>query len=152
MVNNATPPQQIVRYGRDEMTQHEDTGVGAVTVGNLVERVANGVQNHSTAAGQDGTTLIAIAHRGVGMEAGDAYDDGTNVKYLAVSGGGVWLRLAAGENVARGDQLVSAGDGTVRLLDTAGGDTAGGVVAEAEEALDNSGGTEAAFIRTEVTN
>lgn len=57
--------------------------------------------------------------------------------------------LAAGENVASDDALVSAGNGALRAYDEAGGDTGADIVATAFEAVDNSGGAEPVRLRVE---
>lgn len=144
--------QQVVRYGRDEFLQHEAPADGVVNAGDLVETTAAGIGSHATAAGIMDRVLVALDDRDTGMELDDTYDDGENAKYIAASGGGVHLRLDAGVTAAEGDRLVSAGNGAVRLLDTAGGDAEAAVVAVAAEDIDNSGGTAPTPIATDVAN
>lgn len=159
---------QAVRHGRHEMEQGEgpaDVADGAsIVVGDLLEKTAGAnldaattqdveefenhtsvpVAPHSVDGGQVAQTVVAIDARQRGMELGDEYSQGDNVLYKEASGGGVHLRLAAGETVSDGDPLVSAGDGTVRAFVPSSGttpDDAAAIVGEADEDLDASGAT-----------
>ena len=146
---NVEGPLQIVRNGREHMQKFEGThdvgndyvAAAAITSGDLVELTAGGLQPHSTAAGVVARPLVAVDMREVGMEAGDAYAAGNTVKAMAPYGGGLWMRLAQGENVDIHERLVSAGDGTLRALDTAGGDAELATVCVAVRPTDNSGGS-----------
>jgi len=135
---------KVVRYGRNEFVQHEEAADGAVTAGFLLERTANGVAAHSTAAGDINTPLVAKDLRQAGFTLGDEYSDGVDVPYLACSGGGAHLMLATANDVAAGDRLVSAGDGSVRAYDSAN-DAAAAVVATADEDLNNTSGSPSAI-------
>lgn len=152
-------PFGVIRYGRDEMVQHEHklaSGAADVEPGMLIERVDDGsgniaVQPHSSAGAID-EVYVAIEARGRGMSALDSgYSDGGDsyVRYVKVSGGGINAKLAVGETVAIGDQLVSNGDGYFRALDTAGGDAADAGELEVASPVDNSGGSAAVFVPTE---
>lgn len=149
---------QVVRYGRGEMLQHEGTAAEAITAGNLVERAAGGdIQNHSTDGARGMQILVAVDDRDRGMEFGDTYTAGDDAtKFLACSGGGVHLRLAAGEAVTEGAPLVPAAGGPVResAVDGTTGEYTelGAVVAVAAEAIDNSAGTEPAQIAVDVSH
>lgn len=145
-----------VVFGDGEVQTDEREAAAAVEPGELVEFAADGrVQPHSTAAGQ-AVTRFAKAAREVGKTIEDTYtydgtlDEGENVHYGYPAPGtpvpGAWL--AAGETVDPGTPLVSAGDGTLRALDTAGGDDPSAIVAYSNEATDNGGGAEA--VRHEV--
>ena len=148
-----TGPFGVVRYGRDEMVQHEHRladGADAVAPGELVERVDDDgdirVQAHSEAGSAD-NCYVVIEARGRGMNAQDGeYDvDGDDlVRYVDASGGGLNMHLAAGEDVSIGDGLESDGAGQLVAQDT------GDAVAEAAAAVDNSAGADAVFIPTEV--
>lgn len=143
--------QKIVRYGREEMVQHEEFTDGSdIATGELLEETANGVAPHATAAESGARTLVAVDARDRGMEMGDTYVADELVRYMDASGGGVHLRLVTGESVSKGDDLVSAGDGSVRNIDTAGGDTADAIVASADEAVDNSGGSAPAYVAVDI--
>lgn len=136
---------KVVRYGRNEFVQHEETADGsAVDTGMLLEETANGVQPHSTADGAPSKVLVALDARERGMELGDQYPAGSLVKYVKVSGGGAHMPLAAGETVADGDDLTSNGDGALAAMNGDGTSTATGITAD--EDLDNSGASEAAYV------
>lgn len=153
---------QTIRYGRDEMSKHEDQIASASTTiepGMLLERVAGSggetrVQPHS--GGTTGTTLFAVEARGRGMSATatgpDAYTVGGDefVRYMACSGGGLHAKLAAGNSVSNGDPVVSNGDGTVIPFDSAS-HAGSDIVGEVEENLDISGEDASAFVEIEVT-
>lgn len=156
-------PFGIVRYGREEMVEDErqmDSASADIEPGMLLERLDDGgdvvVQPHSTAAEQDPDALVAVPARDRGMNAptGDSDEEpdvystsGDDfVRFMDASGGGLYMLLAAGENVTAGASLVSNGDGYLRQLDTAGGDDPNAVAFETEEAVDNSGGSSAVFI------
>lgn len=153
-------PLMTVRYGRDEMTRHEHqmaSGSSDIEPGMLVERVDDGsgnirVQPHSSAGAVD-TVYVAIEARGRGMNATDGVYSTTGddyVRYVSPSGGGLNLKLATGETASIGDQLVSNGDGNLRVIDTAGGDAEDAGEFEVSDNVDNSGGSEAVFVPTEV--
>jgi len=57
------------------------------------------------------------------------------------------LRLAGGEALAVGDYIVSAGDGTVRAFDGAGGDTEAGKFGVVVEAADEGAGDTLVTVR-----
>lgn len=141
------------RYGRDQVTQHEDSAGAAVDVGQLLEKGANGPIPHGTDGAVLDQVLVAKDARGRGMELGDSYASGSNMHYFnANSGAGLHLRLDAGESVtgpADGSptRLVSSGNGNVRAFNADADDD---VVALADETLDNSGGASAVDVAAEV--
>lgn len=148
---------QVVRHSRRLMTQFEQPVAADTQAGMLVEETANGIQPHSTAGVGVARIMVAKDDRTIGMTLGDTYDgtNSVNAKYLVCSGGGVHLLLAAGESVTEHDRLVSAGDGTVRLIDqdgTAPDDPDSAMVASVAEGetVDNTGGTEPAPVAVEV--
>lgn len=109
---------------------------------------------HQTAAA-NAVPRFARERDWVGDDADDAYAAGERVDYFtARPGDRVYAKLAAAAAaVARGDFLESAGDGTLRVLttDAATDDTQReSVVAQALEAVDNSGGGSEAWILVEV--
>lgn len=101
---------------------------GAITPGHLVEYVGDTetVQVHSTAA-ERGLTMFAdiVPYSGdpdtAAAPIDDAYADGDYVKCFVADVGNRVNAIAA-EAIAFDDKLVSAGDGRLRTLDTAGGD------------------------------
>lgn len=154
----------VVRYGRDEMQQYEHpmaTGSADIEPGMLLERVNDGgdikVQPHSTDGATLATAYVAVEARGRGMNAvtgdvgntddPDVYstDGDSMVRYVKLSSGGVYARLAAGSDLTTasdaaitvGDYLVSAGDGTVRGVNSTDGYEDDAVVFEAEASEDN---------------
>lgn len=168
--DGATPDTVVLR-GMDELEFDDNPGVGTIRPGMLLEREDNTVQPHSTDGGaaaprfavergefgmlaDDTTTVPYEASNGI---VHDEYVDGETVWHAAFDKGQrVWGLLAPGEVVsATGDsRVVSDGAGGVRAIDTDGtapDDSAGVVVAEAVEDVDNSGGTEYVRVRLEVT-
>lgn len=123
---------------------HLASAAADVLPGYLVEQDSAGdYQAHSTAAEINFPIRVALPPAGIGKTIDDAIAGG---EYLKVgnlrAGHEVYGMLSGGEVVAYGDKLVSTGDGTVRALDTAGGDAAAAVIAEAREAVDASAGSD----------
>ena len=127
----------------------------AIVPGDLIEELAAGtVQEHSVAA-TNAQKLFALADLSVGGNIDDAYPVGSNVRYGAAhSGQEVYGRVAAAAPaIVIGDDLESAGDGTLRkvVTDTATDDTQrNSIVGSAIEAVDNSGGGTVVRIRVRV--
>lgn len=152
-----------IRYGRDRFNQHEEIATAAVDAGMLIERTTSGVQPHSTVNARVSNPAFAVERRSGGMEFGDTYAVDYPVKYVTGTGG-LNALLAAGETVSHGDELASAGDGTLRLIDqdgTSPDDPDSGVVAivdmgeaaindSASATIDNSGGSSAVPVPIEV--
>lgn len=147
-------PLQVVRNGRAHLQEYggiHDAGdnlditydaTEQITAGNLVELTASGVQNHGTAEAAVHRTLVAVDARMFGMEAGGTYNQGETVFLVEANGGGLWMRLAAGEAVTRDSALVSAGDGTLQAQGTGSGaapDSA--VVCVPVQPVDNGNGS-----------
>ena len=151
-------PNTILLTGqnrREQFEREEAEAAADVLTGALLEWNGDQVQPHGTAGADPGTTMIAVENRGRGMVRGDTYAAGANVHFIIASGNKVFLPVAAGNTVAKGDLLVSNGDGTVRPIDTDGtapDDALTGVVAEGLEALDNAAGTEPAYVRADLVN
>lgn len=133
-------PDTVVAAG--EYTQDEAEADAAITPGHLVEETATGVAAHATAAEVGAPVLFAREHQETGMGIDDDIPAGSNAKYIRPTPGSrVRARLAAANTYTGGDtELVSAGDGTLRPLDTAGGDTRGAIVAVAYEDADTTDG------------
>jgi len=122
----------------------EDTAVAGITPGHLCEQVAAGVQVHS-GAGLNAVPTFAVERDLVGDGIGVAYVALDTVLLAHPRSGDIinGLVAAAAAAIVRGDYLESAGDGTVRIAttDAATDDTQrAGILAVAEEAVDNSGG------------
>lgn len=118
--------------------------------GHLVEEILATVQEHSTAAA-NAQKLVALTDTPTGGTIDDVYTVAATVRYGAFHAGQKgFLRLAASAAaIIVGNQLESAGDGTVRIItaDAATDDTQrDAIVAYAVEAVDNSGGGSEVFI------
>lgn len=123
--------------------QDEAPADAAITPGEMVAETGTGVAPHATAAEVNPAILFARDHPETGRGSEDDYAAGEEVKYINPdSGSRVRARLAGGYTYDGdgGTELVSAGDGTLRPLDTAGGDARGAVVAEAYESADTTDG------------
>lgn len=127
---------QLKGVGRQE----EAAAAAALTPGHLIELIAAGtVQKHSTEGGYaERAFALEDALQGKGID--DAYAAADPVSYLlAAPGDVVFAYIKAGENVAKGAKLISAGDGTLIALASAGsGVTVEQVVAVVEDAIDLS--------------
>lgn len=149
-------PATILLTGQnrnEQFEREEDPAAAEVLTGMLLEKNAGEVQPHSTAGAKPGTTKVAVDNRGRGMERGDSYAVGDNVHYLIASGNKVFMPVAAGQTVAEDELAVSNGDGTVRTLNTGNtGETEAAVIGEFRGDLDNSGGTEPAYVRVDLLN
>ena len=108
-----------------------------ITPGHLVEfGGSNDLQLQSTAAGV-ARRAFALENDLVGKGVDDAYVAGDTVRYgVFEQGAEVYAWLDGGENVAKGAQLVPAGDGS--LAEVGSGEEAS-ICAFAMEAVDNSG-------------
>ena len=139
-------PKTIELYGYG--CQHEAEALGAITPGMLVERAAGGVQAHSGAGGP-ANLHFANEYDLTGRGIDDDYAAEDQVVFTTYNpGSGVYGLVAAeAAAIAEGDFLASAGDGT---LAAAGDDEV--VVAQALEAVDNSGESEVSRIRVEVVS
>ena len=120
----------------------ERMAVAAITPGHLVEITsADKVQVHATAGGlaQKG---FAVEDDLQGNPISTAYVAGYAVQYnIMKPGEEVNALIANGEDIAIGDKLVSAGDGTLKELTSESTDES--VVAIAVEACDMSGSSAA---------
>jgi hypothetical protein len=157
-----TNPSTIILKGDPILKEYplEDLdayGVGAIKPGMLVEETSTGtVQPHSTASG-NASPLFAVEALNLDPDSktmggiDDEYDtDGQAVKVgFFRPGDEVYALLAAGNDVARGALLESAGDGSLQAF-TVSGATPRRPVARAKEAKDNDPGTGGAAVRIKV--
>lgn len=151
----ADNPHRIRLHGRDD-DRREGVATAAVSPGNLIELTGETagvateaqVQNHSTAAEVGAAVAIAVEYSMTGRDITDDYQADDNLHYFyGLRGERYYVAHATDEDVAYNDPLVSAGDGTLRALDTAGGDTAPATIFRAREAVTNAGdGTRKMFI------
>jgi len=128
-----------------EPVVRENKAAGTITPGDLIERITAGtVQRHGTAA-VNSNKAFALPNIADGGTIDDDYTTGESVRYgLFHTGQEVNALVAAGAPaIVIGDELESAGDGTLRkALADAATDTVqrDSIIAYAEVAVDNSGG------------
>ena len=164
--DGATPNTVILR-GMDELEYKNDPADGDIRPGMLVERTANGVAPHGTAAGT-AAPFFAVEWRKVGMLADEVgfpeeltsstainsvIESGNLVKFAGFDKGHqVWGLVPDGVNVPAYTPLVSNGDGTLRPINTGGatGEDDGSAVVQSIEAVDNTAGGEPARVRMEI--
>ncbi len=131
---------------------------GAITPGHLLQFNSNDkIEVHGTAKG-NAQPMFAIEEAVIGDDIDDAYAADDTVLYVvARPGDEINALLKNGENVAKGDFLESAGDGTLQKHTAIAANEGGsatytiytrGIVAMAMEDLNNTTGS-AARIRVE---
>ena len=120
----------------DAVTYREDRANAAITPGQLIEFAANDrLQAHSSSGGY-AARMFALECDFTGGTVTTAYASGDRVPYADCAAGTiVWAHLASGQNVARGDYLMSnaAGFLTARTSTNIG-------VAQADEDANASSG------------
>jgi hypothetical protein len=129
----------------------------AITPGHLVAVASTGKVAVHAAAGLATRPLIAVENALIGKGISDAYAADDLVQCVhAQPGDVIYALVAAGAAaIVKGDKLSSAGDGTFKKAVTASQLTSGNytytpadvILAEADEAVDNSGGGAAVRIR-----
>jgi hypothetical protein len=120
--------------------REEDTAAATIKPGYLLEKTSAGkVQAHSMEGGW-AERAFAIEDALQGDTTSDSYSADDEVSYnLEQPGNVVQAWLKAGENVSKGDALISAGDGTLIKNGSEGSSTTvRQIIAYAEEALDLS--------------
>lgn len=152
-------PSRIRLKGRDDY-RNEGVAGGAITPGDAVEVTGESsgaspdpvLQRQSVAADGGTALLFAIEYASTGRTIDDDIQAGDNMFYFPALPGERYLaHHNTAEDVAYGDELVLAGDGTFRALDTAGGDAEAAVRAEARSAVSNATGTAKQRLTVEVT-
>jgi hypothetical protein len=132
---------QIVLIG-DGDNHDEAPASAALTPGHLLYTASTGkVAKHATAGGFSGKAFAKEdALRGRDIDTAYAADDIVSI-HRAEPGDVIFAFIKAGQNIAIGDKLVSAGDGTL-IKDTtvATGVTVKDVVGEAKEAINLTAG------------
>lgn len=103
---------KIILRGIDQITFREDICNAAITPGMICNFNANDkLQKHGTSGGF-GPPLVALEADYIGNGVADAYAAGDRVPYADCNSGVIfWGHLASGQNVARGADLMSNGDG-----------------------------------------
>lgn len=109
-------PNTVLLRG-DNVTFREDRCNEAVTPGHLLGFAANDrLQKHATSGGGAGR-MFALEADFVGTGVTTAYASGDRVPYADCAAGTVvWAHLASGQNVARGDILMSNGVGALTAI------------------------------------
>jgi hypothetical protein len=105
--------------GGDRTQVGDFAAKAAITPGHLIERVNTaGVwqwQKHATAAAAANTVATNQSMMNLGVN--DDYAAGDLVEASIVhKGSSWWMFIASGQNIAYGDGLESAGNGTLRIL------------------------------------
>jgi len=108
----ATNAKTIILIGRG--IRKERVANAAITPGHLVEVMTTGkLRVHATAGGH-AQKAFAIEDDTQGKTIADAYDANTRVQYeIMERGAEINAIIANGQNIAIGDPLQSAGDGTL---------------------------------------
>lgn len=146
----------IIRYGRDQMTQHELPANEAILPGQALMRTTDGNGDPVFALHDDtdeAAVYIAVEARGRGMDAqtDTGYETDDLVIAVLPSGGGLNLRVATGEDLVQGDHLTVESGSTGNFVESADG-SGDRIVAEVGEDYDLTGLSNAALVRTEVQN
>lgn len=143
-MTSATTPKTVELYGVG--IQNEAAALAAITPGMLIERGAGGIQPHGT-QGETASPAFAVEAVMLGQSISDDYAIGDQVIYKTfAAGSSVYALVAAGAAAITANAfLTSAGDGT---LEFAGVDEV--VIAQAIEAVDNSGGASTVRIKVEI--
>ena len=107
-------------HNKGDWRHEEYVAAGTITPGMLIELVAAGtVQAHSTEGGR-AERMVALEDALQGKTVADDYsaDDIVTVA-LPAPGTVMNMLLAVGETATIGEELISAGDGTLKCLDNA---------------------------------
>jgi len=150
-----TTPRTILLNGKEFATMKELIAGGAITPGHLVQISSAGKWVvHNTAKGR-ALKAFADAYTLTGKDIDTAYaNNDWALAWIVKPGSEVNALVAAGAAaIAVGDQLESAGDGTLRKLtaDNTTGPVFGGYpIAIALAAVDNSGGGSAVRLQVMV--
>ena len=122
---------------KGDFVQKEGEASEAITPGHLVEfGGANDLRKHATEAGP-ARKAFALENDLVGEGIDDAYASGDTVKYAVfLPGSEVNALLDGGENASKGSQLMSSGDGSLKVVETEAQQDS--IIAWAIEAKDNS--------------
>lgn len=95
--------------------------------------------------------IVALEHSSAGRGIDDDYSDGDDLRYkVARRGDRYYMWHNTAEDISVFDPLVLHDDGSLRALNTAGGDVAADVVAVARSAVSNSTGTAKTRMKIEV--
>lgn len=127
----------LLKHANAALQSEGDANV-ILTAGELAETDGTeGVDPHGTAAGAAAPTFVGMPID-PSLDIDDDIPAGERVR-LHHCPPGVHVNALAGAAVADGEYLVSNGDGALRPLDTAGGDTAGSVIGRAHGSAGGAG-------------
>lgn len=131
---------QIMLKG--EFRREQALASGAITPGHLLEQTSastDTVKVHAT-EGDYAERMFAVEDALQGNIVSDVYADGALVEFNVVAAGAVVnAMIKAGEDIDKGDKLISAGDGTLIAEGSiTSGSTVYQIVAYAVEAVDLS--------------
>lgn len=132
----------LTKYTSKRVQRNANTGT--ILPGHLVELMSTDkFKLHATAGGEVVPKIVVVEDDIQGNDITDYYTSGDPIQAEVVDAGDVvLLRLKNGENVAIGDKLESAGDGTVQKWVKDSGsvtEVSEQIVAIALEAMDMSG-------------
>jgi hypothetical protein len=146
-MSSSTTPKTILLRGDQRIALEAQAATSAaIKPGMLIERTSAGtVQKHVSSPGR-APALFAKEADYAGKSIDDAYADGDVVPfYHCQPGDVVYAWLQAGDDVAVGAALQSAGDGSLEAVDSDGH-----AVATALEAVDNNPGSGGLPVRIKV--
>lgn len=128
-------PNTIILRG-DNFTSREDKANTTITPGMMVDFAANDRLVPHASSGAYAPRMVALECDYIGNGVADNYASGDRVAYADCAAGTVfWGHLASGQNVGRGDILMSNGAGFL----TARTSTNIGIAAADEDANASSG-------------
>ena len=113
-----------VFLGGDRTVQADLAASEAITPGHLVEKFNNGGiirwrKNTNTTADKDSQRAVAQEHSMANKGPDDAYAANDLVEVgVGHNGSQWWMFIASGQDIAAGDPLESAGNGTLRAWST----------------------------------
>lgn len=128
-------------HNKGDYRLEEAEAGGAITPGMLIKVNSEGKVVVHTTEGGFAENAFAAEDQLQGNTISDAYSSGDIVTYLLpYKGSSINALLKAGQDVNKGDALISNGDGTLKAeSDASSGTDVKQIVAYAEEALDLSG-------------
>jgi hypothetical protein len=137
---------RVIKLLGEPIQNEDNVAAAAITPGMLVDFDAGGnLVPHATAADTEVVAVFAMHREEAGKTIDDAYAIGDVVKVGHFGPGTrVHAFLAAGENVAKGALLESAGDGSLQAA------TVGKAIFRAYEAVNNGAGVDMVRIIVEV--
>lgn len=113
-------PNTIWLGGSERVVINDIAASEAITPGHLIERFNNaGVQRFRKHASAGGAVarVVAIEHAMVNKGVDDDYAANDLVEAVAMkSGDTAWMLIASGQTIVAGDEMESAGNGTLRKL------------------------------------